>query len=109
MDGQGILLYPGSPVRYGTRSEYVRALQTYLSYIADFYPSIPKVPITGYYGDETQRAVTAFKREFGLESYGGIGFVGGNLWRIITDVYTDLRDGDIKSEGQNPGYTLGEG
>lgn len=107
LEGLGVLLYPGEPVRYGTRSEAVRALQTYLSYIADFYPSIPKVSVTGYYGDETQSAINAFKREFGLEG-GGIGFVGGNTWNRIAEVYLDLREGDTKSEGQNPGYTLGE-
>ena len=46
--------YPGVPLRLGSESEVVRLLQEYLNYISNFYPQIPAVSPTGYFGSRTQ-------------------------------------------------------
>ncbi len=97
--------YPGQPLREGVSSEAVRVLQERLSYIADFYQGVEKVEPTGYFGPQTESAVNSFLRDQGLPERG---FVGPGAWKLIEDTYFDLRSGDMKTSGQNPGYVLNE-
>ena len=96
--------YPGVPLRLGSESEVVRLLQEYLNYIAMFYPQIPSVSPTGYFGNQTQEAVVAFQRLQGITPNGT---VGANTWNEITSLYSDLYLGNRLSEGQYPGYDIG--
>lgn len=96
--------YPGIPLRLGSESEVVRLLQEYLNYIAGFYPQIPTVSPTGYFGSRTQEAVIAFQRMQGLPPNGT---VGASTWNEITSLYSDLYLGNRLSEGQYPGYDIG--
>lgn len=101
----GVILYPGTVLRLGSQGEDVEVLQTYLSLIADTYTDIPKVPVTGVFGNQTQAAVIAFQNRFGLERQDGV--VGPITWYRIADVYEDLTAGYDKQNGQYPGYELG--
>ena len=102
---EGITLpYPGIPLRLGSESETVRLLQEYLNDIAAFFPQIPTVNPTGYFGPQTQASVIAFQNFRGLEPSGT---VGAATWNEITDLYTDLYSGNRLSEGQFPGYSIG--
>lgn len=101
----GVTLYPGTVLRNGSQGEDVEILQEYLSYISDTYTSIPKVPVTGVFGNQTQAAVVAFQQQFGLERQDGV--VGPITWNRIAEVYEDLTAGHNKQEGQYPGYVLG--
>lgn len=96
--------FPGVPLRIGSESEEVRLLQEYLNYIAVFYPSIPTVTPTGYFGQLTQSAVTAFQTEFGLTPTGS---VNAQVWNTVTEVYSALYIGARLSDGQYPGYDIG--
>ena len=96
--------YPGVPLRLGSESEVVRLLQEYLNYIANFYPQIPSVSPTGYFGSKTQEAVIAFQRLQGLTPNGT---VGANTWNEISSLYSDLYIGNRLSDGQYPGYDIG--
>ena len=96
--------YPGIPLRLGSESEVVRLLQEYLNYIAQYYPQIPSVNPTGYFGSRTQEAVIAFQR---LEGLTPNGTVAANTWNEITSLYSDLYLGSRLGEGQYPGYTIG--
>ena len=96
--------YPGIPLRLGSESEVVRLLQEYLNYIARFYPQIPSVSPTGYFGSRTQEAVIAFQRLQGLTPNGT---VAAPTWNEITSLYNDLYLGNRLSEGQYPGYDIG--
>jgi peptidoglycan hydrolase-like protein with peptidoglycan-binding domain len=96
--------YPGIPLRLGSESEVVRLMQEYLNYIASFYPQIPTVSPTGYFGSRTQEAVIAFQRLQGITPNGT---VGANTWNEITSLYSDLYLGSRLGEGQYPGYELG--
>lgn len=96
--------YPGIPLRLGSESEVVRLLQEYLNYISGFYPQIPAVSPTGYFGPRTQEAVIAFQRMEGLTPNGT---VAAATWNAITSLYSDLYLGNRLSEGQFPGYDIG--
>ena len=102
----GVALYPGTVLRIGSQGDYVRLLQQYLTFISETYPSIPAVPDTGVFGNQTQAAVRAFQEQFGLTVSG---LVGPITWDAIASLYSDLRYGYNKRPGQYPGYELNEG
>ncbi len=86
--GGNAKLYPGYFLSEGIRNEDVTDLQTYLSYISDFYTDIPKIPVTGYFGSQTAEAVRVFQRLFGLAQTGAVGAV---TWNEIAQQYDFLR------------------
>ena len=97
--------YPGEPLTLGSTGQYVTFLQEYLSVISQTYPAIPNVTVSGTFDEQTQEAVEAFQREFGLSPNG---LVGANTWARIGSLYEDLTVGMEKQIGQNPGYTIGQ-
>ena len=102
---EGVTLpYSGVPLRIGSEREEVRALQEYLNYISQYYPQIPSVSVTGYFGTQTQRAVRAFQRLFGIAELGTVGLL---TWDAITGLYNDLYRGEELRDGQYPGYEVG--
>ncbi len=100
-----ILPYPGRVLREGIFGEDVRALQEYLNFIADSYPSIPRVAVDGDFGPATAAALREFKKIF--EIPGDPERVSVQTWNAITSVYDDLYNGAMRSEGQYPGYVIG--
>ncbi|MBR5683555.1 MAG: peptidoglycan-binding protein [Ruminococcus sp.] len=98
-----VALYPGTVLREGANGESVRTIQQYLTYINRSYPDIPAVSDTGYFGPLTKQSVTAFQRQFGIDT---TGIVGAVTWDRIAGVYSDLRYGFDKRPYQNPGYTI---
>ena len=103
--GNGAAVFPGAVLHRGMSGNSIVQLQTYLSKIADYNTNIPKIPITGNFGTETERAVLAFQRENGLPTRGVVGL---NTWNAIAEQYNDLILGEDRSAGQYPGYTLSE-
>ncbi len=102
---EGLTLpYPGIPLRLGAESEVVRILQEYLNDIAEFFPQLPSVNSTGYFGPQTEAAVIAFQNFRGLTPNGT---VGAATWNEITTLYSDLYRGNRLGEGQYPGYEIG--
>jgi len=99
----GTLRYPGLQLRYGSRGEYVSALQMYLNTIAQTYSAIPTLPVTGFYGRQTEAAVSAFQQLFGLTDTGS---VDPFTWESIASLYSDLSLGNQRVTGQNPGETI---
>ncbi len=96
--------FGGEVLREGSESEAVRVLQSYLDYIADFFPEIPGVPVTGYFGPQTRSSVEAFQRTVGLPVSG---LVNAVTWGAVTDLYSDLFLGSRLGEGQYPGNPVG--
>ncbi len=96
--------FGGTVLRQGSESEAVRVLQEYLDFIADYFPEIPGVEATGYFGPRTQASVEAFQRTVGLPVSG---LVNAVTWGAITDLYSDLYIGARLGEGQYPGQALG--
>ncbi len=103
--------YPGYLLKYGSRGEKVKEVQSYLSVISKSY-NIPSIKADGIFGQMTKDAVIAFQRLFGLAPDGIIGI---NTWNKIYDVYKDLIKGtgqqDLNEEfdGKYPGYLLSYG
>ena len=96
--------FPGVFLRLGVEDDSVRLLQEYLNFISRFIPEIPSVNPTGYFGNRTQEAVLAFQRYIGVTPSG---IVGPVVWGEITDLYSDLYNGQRLSGGQFPGFTVG--
>ncbi|MBQ8397354.1 MAG: peptidoglycan-binding protein [Clostridia bacterium] len=104
--GEGVTIpFQGVPLVMGVQSEEVRLLQEYLNRIAEAYPEIPTVSVTGIFGAQTEEAVEAFQRLFGIPV---TGVVIATTWNAVTDVYSDLVQGNELREGQYPGFALGE-
>lgn len=82
-------LYPGYFLSIGMRGEDVTNLQTYLSTIADNYRDVPKIPVTGYFGTQTENAVAQFQRLFGIRE---TGTVGPLTWNTIAQQYDFILD-----------------
>ena len=82
-------LYPGYFLTEGMRSSDVTDLQTYLSRIADSITVIPKIPVTGFYGEQTENAVSEFQRLYGIPVSGAVGPV---TWSRIAKEYDSLQN-----------------
>ncbi len=95
--------YPGTPLTVGSQSDAVRALQERLKFIAGVYTNVPDLQVTGYFGEQTRTAVDAFLEDVGLPPKG---FVGPGTWQLIEDTYFNLKNGDLKTPGQYPGYAV---
>ncbi len=86
-------LYPGYFLSEGMQGTAVRDLQTYLALIGKNYAAIPTIPVTGYFGEQTRAAVTAFQQAFGLDPSGTVGPI---TWNTITQQYDFLvAGGDV--------------
>ncbi len=96
--------FGGTVLREGSESEAVRVLQEYLDYISGYFPEIPGVTPTGYFGPQTRSAVEAFQETVGLPVSG---FVNAVTWGAITNLYSDLYIGARLREGQYPGSAPG--
>lgn len=90
--------YPGRPLRLGAVSNNVETIQQRLNRISNNYPAIPKIyPVNGVYDINTENAVRAFQRIFGLSPDG---IVGQATWSQITTIYNAvLRLGELNAEG----------
>lgn len=79
--------YPGYISKQGSRGNVIIKLQTYLSAIADKYPSIKNINVDGIFGKATNQAVIDFQKCFELNSDG---IVGPLTWEKIVQVYQDI-------------------
>lgn len=96
-------IFPGTPLSLGSSGDAVTAVQRRLNIISEYYPSIEPVEVTGYFGPETQRAVLQFQKEFGMPQRG---IVAPFVWERIAELARTLEKGDIRNEGQFPGFEL---
>ena len=97
--------YP-SQLSVGSSGEYVSVLQYYLAVISRFYDSVPSVSQTGVFDAQTENAVKAFQRTFGLDPDG---IVGRDTWNDIYRAYRGIvTDQGLLSGGAAlyPGFIL---
>lgn len=87
--GENAKLYPGYFLTLGMRNADVTDLQTYLSFIGSNISEIPVIPVTGYYGEQTENAVSVFQRLFGITVSGSVGPV---TWAQIAREYDSLKN-----------------
>ena len=74
----------------GMQANEVRNLQYFLAVIGAYYEQVPPVPITGYFGEQTENSVKAFQRVYGLPE---TGIVDRQTWEDIYRAY----DGIVQS------------
>ena len=103
--GENFVPFGGTVLYRGASGDAVRTLQNNLAEIATVYTDIPKVSVTGYFGPETEQAVIAYQKLFGLAPRGTVGPI---TWDSIASLYSDIVNGNLKSPGQFPGYVLSE-
>ncbi len=97
--------YPGL-LRFGDTGSAVQNLHFYLKTIAAFNPFIPDLAIDGFYGADTENAVRAFQRTYGLSADG---IVGESTWNRIVSVYLDVTEGGTLTIRPYPGRLLRTG
>ena len=78
--------FPGA-LQEGDSNLGVSTLQYYLSYLSDFYTSIPRIAIDGDFGASTKNAVIAAQNTFGVTPDG---VVGAETWRRIYNAYIGI-------------------
>ena len=90
--------YPGEPLRLGSISDEVFLIQARLNRIRRNYPGIPAISDPdGFFSADTEDAVRAFQRQFGLTVDG---VVGRATWYAIARIYGAVkRLTDVNSEG----------
>lgn len=92
LDSEGVTLeevtsqYPGV-LRYGDSGSGVLNLQYYLSYLAQYYATIPSVALDGIFGSATQTAVIALQSIFELSPDG---VVGPATWQAMYSAYLGI-------------------
>lgn len=90
--------YPDTPLSRGQLNENVRRIQIYLNRISGNYPAIPKIAqVNGAFEENTENAVKAFQKIFGLTPDG---IVGKATWYRIIYIYDAVtRLAELDSEG----------
>ena len=71
----------------GKRGVDVEALQYFLAFIGYFFPNLPPIPITGFFGEMTRDAVFSFQAAYGLPI---TGIVDAALFNKIVEVYQSV-------------------
>jgi len=80
--------YPGTALRIGSTGASVRRVQQAINRLAHSYPGIPEVPVDSNFGHQTQTAIIAFQRIFGLNPDGADVIIGlyqksQQLWALV--------------------------
>ncbi len=90
--------YPGVALRLGDAGNDVQEKQIQLNRISVNYPSIPKInPTDGIFGVNTEEAVRAFQRIFGLTVDG---IIGNATWYRLSYLFNAVkRLSELDSEG----------
>lgn len=89
----------------GMRGEEVRRAQQVINIIARAYPEVPAVGVDGIFGPATRDAVSVVQALVGLPATGAIGPL---TWEYMAQLAGDVLAGSQTSEGQYPGYPVGE-
>ncbi len=93
-------LYPGEPIKSGSRGSEVQEIQFYLQRISRFNPMVQSPVLDGIFGADTRNAVTSFQRAYGLEP---TGIVDENVWNRLVSIYNGTQDNvETPSDGLTP-------
>ncbi len=80
---------PGSILRVGSSGVDVITLQYILSFISEFYTTIPEPKQDGIFGSKTVQSVIAFQQMMGMNADG---IVGHSTWNTLYNTYWGIRD-----------------
>ena len=90
--------YPNG-LTVGSRGDKVRHLQYMLTVLAAYINEIPTIAVDGIYGTETERAVLAAQRWFGLPQ---TGVVDATTWDEIYDQFSGIENTTLRNAEQFP-------
>ena len=76
-------VYPGTPLRIGSRGESVLRIQSYLNNIGRIFPELPQLTTDGIFGEATAGTVRILQEIFSLTPDG---IVGENTWNLIVNL-----------------------
>lgn len=80
--------YGGTVLSFDMSGDDIRTIQEQLNAISNNYPKIEKMPVTGYYGEQTQNAVKTFQEIFDLPVNGSVDFA---TWYEISNIYVSVK------------------
>ena len=80
--------YGGTVLTDGSSGNDVKTIQEQLNAISINFPKIPKLPVTGFYGEQTHNAVKIFQEIFGLPQTGSVDF---GTWYQISDIFVSVK------------------
>jgi LysM repeat protein/peptidoglycan hydrolase-like protein with peptidoglycan-binding domain len=80
---------PISILKVGSSGVDVITLQYILSFISEFYPTIPQLTQNGIFESDTVQAVIAFQQMMGLDTNG---IVASSTWNALYDTYWGIKD-----------------
>ncbi len=101
--GSAPVPFPGVFLSLGTEGPEVRELQRLINIAHTVYPSIPEIPQTGAYDENTRDAIYVVESIFGLPLDG---ITGPLEWGILADIASDIENGTPRLDGQFSGNTL---
>lgn len=94
----------------GDSGIWVKLIQYYVRVLGCYYPEIPIIEITGYFGPETTEAVKAIEKKFNMIIDGVVGI---QTWSILDkeykNIYNRIPEGCLKNKTIYPGYILSKG
>lgn len=94
----------------GSTGIWPRLIQYYVRVLGCYYPDIPIIEITGYFGPETTEAVIAIQKKFNLIVDGVVGI---QTWALLDSQYKKILsyipEGCLKNKTIYPGYLLSKG
>ena len=104
LNSEGISLQDVSPIypgvlRQGDRGNEVKLMQYYLKVLGAYYAEIPELTDDGFFGPQTESAVIAAQKLFGIPADG---IVGEQTWDALYSAYLSI----VQS---NPNLTTPEG
>lgn len=82
--------YFGNILLEGSEGREVRYLQEYLNVAAGKFEQLPTVVVNGYFDKQTEDAVRAFQRLFGIRESG---VVSSTTWRMLAQIYNAVMGG----------------
>lgn len=88
---------PSTTIKLGSTGNDVITLQYILSFISDYYPTIPSLTQNGKFDYQTSEAVKAFQQMMGLTPDG---IVGPDTWNALYDIYLGIKE---NAPGPGPG------
>jgi len=92
------MVHPNAALRVGSSGFYVLILQFLLSFLGEFYPTIPRVAQDGIFGNATAQAVMEFQRMRGLPADG---VVNAATWSALYENYWNIKN-EIPIPGPEP-------
>ncbi len=94
----------------GDSGIWVKLIQYYIHVLGCYYPDIPLIEITGYFGPETKEALMAIEKKFNIIVDG---IMGIQSWSVLDkeykNIYNKIPEGCLKNKTIYPGYLLSKG